>query len=109
MTQSMISSAGKPGRFTRAPDGPVKASVKNTGFTSDGTKVDGTRGMSFKLRSATPHVTAAVDIRSSPAGVLEARRPRVQGPARRNPSRPPSPDQLSQVEAGDHLVAQALD
>jgi hypothetical protein len=36
--------------------------VKNTGITSDGMKVERSRGMSRRLRLAIPHVTVAVDI-----------------------------------------------
>jgi hypothetical protein len=62
MNQSMILSAGNPGRSTRPEKAPANEIVKKIGITSDGTNVDGTLGMSFRLLSAIPRVTWIVDI-----------------------------------------------
>jgi hypothetical protein len=48
-------SAGKPGSKTSPEKAPANATVKKIGITSDGTNVDGRRGISFTLLAAIPH------------------------------------------------------
>jgi hypothetical protein len=55
--QSMDFSAGKPGSKTRPEKAPANAVNRNTGMMSDGKNVDGTRGISFKLRQTIAHTT----------------------------------------------------
>src|SRR5918999_1715314 len=57
MIQSIIDCAGNPGMSASRPNGPVKATVKKAGITSDGMNVDGIRGMFRRLRFATSHTT----------------------------------------------------
>jgi hypothetical protein len=50
-------SAGNPGSRTRPEKAPANAVIRNTGMMSDGKNVDGTRGISFRLRSTIAHTT----------------------------------------------------
>src|SRR5688572_8412674 len=57
MNQSMILAAGKPGSCVSPENWPENEIVKKMGITSDGTNVDGTRGISIMLRAAIARAT----------------------------------------------------
>src|SRR5918999_5389741 len=62
--QSIALSAGKPGNNTRPEKAPANAVMRKTGIATDGRKVEGTLGISLRLRSAIPHVTCSAAMAS---------------------------------------------
>src|SRR5688500_16694609 len=59
--QSSASFAGKPRNATRPAKAPEKEMMKNTGITSEGMNVEGSRGMSLRLRAVMPHAMRMAD------------------------------------------------
>src|SRR5918996_4114864 len=110
--QSMLSSAGNPGRFAIPANPPANTIVKNTGITSDGMKVERSRGMSTRLRLAIPHVIAVVDIvrPSSAQGQPALERQSGQKIAHNeDPRRDPEGDKkIPHVEPLDHKRSRRL-